>query len=287
MIEYERHWQLSDFVRSMTTRIDRNGTAYAQEVASRLGSPVRGHDTATEQALLDSLNHRVEDVLTHYEPPSTRRRGDSLVFRHIYTAHDTPEARDAATDPTTMLLTALLAAEVETRGPLRLSRIQSAQLAAHYECIGAALVASGLTAHAILAFRGASSLHGQHGDVEEQDRCGLAIARVRRRAHPPGPRRLPGWAADLLCGYGYRPFRLLLWIALLLVLFTFGLRASSDISLTTALHMSLINFLNPIGTGDLPEVHRPGQVLLTIESYIGIVSTSVFFALLVRLWFRL
>ncbi|WP_330249950.1 hypothetical protein OG874_27140 [Nocardia sp. NBC_00565] len=285
MTEYEGQLGLSDFVRSMTTRIDRHGEAYAAEVTEFREEPHTGQDDSAERELLDSFNIHVENVVAHYNPPETRRRGDSLVFAHIYVAVGRSADEDEGVRRT--LLTALLAAEVELRGPLRLSPTQNMHLAGIYERIGTDLTAHGLPAHAVLSLRRAASLHGQNEDVDAQDRCGLAMARARRQARSPAWRRIPGWAADLLCGYGYRPFRLLPWIALLLVTFTIGLRASAEVSITTAFHICLVNFLNPIGLGDLDRVHQIGRGLLIIESYVGIISTSVFFALLVRRWFRL
>jgi hypothetical protein len=191
---------------------------------------------------------------------------------------------------------ALLAAEVELRGPLRLSRTQNIRLADTYEQLGHRLLSAELPGqkaktflpgHAAMALLRASGLHALNEDIDAQDRCGLALARARRTATYPAWRRSTGWASDLLCGYGYRPFQLLGWIAAQLLLFTVVLWLTTPIPITTSLHMCLINFLNPLGLGDLEEVGRAGRPLLIIEAYAGSVSTSVFFALLVRRWFRL
>lgn len=288
MTDYEGQAALSAYVRTMTIRIDRHADAYAHEVADYFTRIQTGAERPDEQPLLDSFNAHVEKIVADYDPTEIGQRGDSLVFAHIYATTDQHVVDDDELRRTPIeSLTALLAAEVEFRGPRKLSRTQNMQLAENYEWLGHNLAETGLPGHAALAFLRAAGMHALNEDVDAQDRCGLALARARRQATYPPWRRSVGWASDLLCGYGYRPFRLLGWIAGLLVVFTFALYEVSDLTLTTSLHYCLLNFLNPVGLGDLDKIGTPGRVLLVTEAYAGIVSSSVFFALLVRRWFRL
>lgn len=272
--------QPGDFVRSKTRLIQRHSDAYLKE----LGDP-----PADEADQLEEFNHRVEVFLAEYVPPATKRAGDSLVFGRLYDAADPDELQELSrTLVRTRTLTALFAAEVEFRGPLSLSRTQSVLLAAVYEDLGAQLRALQLPAHAALAYRQAYRLHSVDENARGQDRCGLQLSRARTRAKHPRWRRLPGLASDALCGYGYRPFLLLTWIALELVLFVAVLVLTSrDLAIGRAIHLGLLNFLNPMGFGDIEDASNAGKVTLVIEAYAGLLSSSVFFALLVRRLFRL
>lgn len=51
--------------------------------------------------------------------------------------------------------------------------------------------------------------------------------------------------------------------------------------------MGVTGFLNPPGPGDTQDLHGAVRVLFVIEAWTGAVSMSVFFALLVRKWFRM
>ncbi|MFG1797400.1 hypothetical protein [Nocardia sp. NPDC049149] len=288
MTDHETPEPRSEFVESTATRIVRRAAKYA-EADYRIVH--RRNGTPGEQALLDSLNVDVEAVLGRYDPPSTRRRGDSLVFTHLYAeAKDTvppSPALDEDGHAVVNVIAALLAAEVESRGPLRLSRTQNTLLAQVYEQLGAQLRELGLPAHAVLAYRRAASLHRLNEDMDAVDRCGLWQARARCQATPPGWRRIGPQLSDLLCGYGYKPFRLLGWIAVQLALFSVALLLFEHGSVGDTLYMSMTSYLNPMGLGDTADLAEGGRALLATESWVGTVSLSVFFALLVRRWFRL
>ncbi|WP_067695324.1 hypothetical protein [Nocardia jejuensis] len=278
----------SPFVAAMSTRIERHADAYAEEVGTFLDQPHRLRRTVTERGLLDTFTRHVESVVATYDPPGVRRVGDSLVFGHLYTAVlNRSEAGTEPSVPVATLLAALVAAEVEFRGPLRLSRTQSRQLAETYERLGRRLVAAGLPAHAVLAYQRAMGLYRTEDDTDAEDGCGLALAKARRLAQPSALLRVAGLFPDLVCGYGYRPFRMLWWIALQLVVFVVIIALVSDEHLTTTIYKVLVNYLNPLGPGDTTDLRTGGRTFYVIECYLGSVTTSVFFALLVRRWFRL
>ncbi|MFE9323341.1 hypothetical protein ACIHDR_26995 [Nocardia sp. NPDC052278] len=280
MTEYAGLSQLSPVVNSMTMLIDRHADRYAGEITEYFQQA----DGGSEQPLLDSLNTHVETLELDYDPVKISQPGDSLVFSHIYSAAQEP-VTDA--DGRLRALTALLAAEVEFRGPRRLSRTQNIRIAEIYEHLGRALIAAELPQHAVLAFKRAVGLHRVEEDFEAQDRCGHALAQARCRAVYPVWKRIPHWTLEVLCGYGFRPFRLLCWIAAVLLIGTVVLWATDGQPILTALHMCLINYLNPLGLGDLEDIRGSGRTLLIIEAYAGLVLNSLFFALLVRRWFRI
>ncbi|WP_433732343.1 hypothetical protein ACQP0C_08895 [Nocardia sp. CA-129566] len=289
MTEYAGLAQLPHAIMSITTLIDRHADRYyAEEVAEHFDRTRPESERPSEEFLLDLFNDHVEKLLDYEEAKKIPQRRDSLVFAHIYTAAERPTADgDDSEHPPIAVLTALLAAEFEFRGPRRLSRIQNMRLAETYEDLGRSLIASDLPEHAALAFKRAVGLHRLEEDFDAQDRCGLALAQARCRSISPTWRRIPYWTLEVLCGYGFRPFRLLFWIAAILLIGTVVLRLTDSLPIATTLHMCLINYLNPLGRGDLDDVKGAGRTLLIVEAYCGLVFNSLFFALLVRRWFRI
>lgn len=289
MSEYADDQEFSPFVASMTTRIVRHATKYAEQVADLLATPATVRSPEAENELLDEFNLHVEAIVAKYVPPGSRRRGDSLVFRHLYAPVTTAQPTDEPAGEGVPLtyLTALLAADVEFRGPLRLSRTQRYLLARVYERLGGCLRGAELPAHAALAFSRALNLHRDNEDDDAEDRCGLAKARAETAALRPRRRRVGRWISEWSCGYGYRPFRLLAWMTAQLAVFTVAITLATHESLGDSAYLCLTNYLNPAGLDDARALGGAAQVLLISEAYAGIVSVSVFFALLVRRWFRI
>ncbi|MGW2662572.1 hypothetical protein ACWCW7_16530 [Nocardia tengchongensis] len=284
----ERSAPSSPFVADMSMRIERHADAYSESVAEFLWQPHGLRRRATEQPLLDLFTRHTEAVVATYDPPGIRRAGDSLVFGHIYApAFEQPGDPDRPVVPVSRLIAALIAAEVEFRGPLRLSRTQNRLLAEAYERLGRPLVQAGLPAHAALAYRRAGSLYRIDEDTDAEDRCGLALARARRLAQPVVWRRIGGLVPDLTCGYGYRPFRMLWFVVLQLLVFTAAVALRAEQPLAVTVYQVLMNYLNPLGVGDTDHLRVGGRAVFVTEAYAGAVTMSVFFALLVRRWFRL
>lgn len=277
--------KLSDFVASKSNLIRRHAAVFAAEIAEFQRNIGRRDDSD----LIDDLHHHVEQVLLTYTPPSTNRAGDSLVFAHLYDDAEATSSTAGAELTRSTILSALLAAEVEFRGPLRLSHTQNSLLADVYENLGTRLLRARLPAHAAFAFDQAAHLYSVNEDVRGQDRCGLAQARARTLAANSLITRVLGRTSDTLCGYGYRPFRLLVWLAVEILGFSLAVvaTAKTGVSVADCLYLGTVSFLNPLGLGDVAEVGATTKVVLAVESYAGIVSTSVFFALLVRKLFRL
>ncbi|WP_157120900.1 hypothetical protein [Nocardia miyunensis] len=270
--------EVSAFVTSVSTRIDRRAADYASMI-------VKGE--ITESELLDWLTRyagTLQNNLSDHIVQLPSGQSGNLLFEDMYTAalRSTPEKPDE--DTLHKRLAALVAAEAEFRGPLRLGERQSVHLAEIYERLG--LLFAGLPLLATLACQRASMLYRITEDIDAQDRCGLALAKARTRAAHGWPRAI-GLFSDVLCGYGYRPFRLLGWVLVQLVLFTaIGLWVAGAPAGNTV-YMCVTCFLNPIGPGDLQDLDDAARPLFAVESWAGTVSMSVFFALLVRKWFRM
>lgn len=264
----------SDYVESTIIRVIRRSDRYLEDVNDVLG---RGALRAKEGALLDKFERSTAVVLDRY-PPVTRLP-NNLMFAQLYDAQ-----RDAPADERRRAtITALMAAEVESRGPLRQTRAQNAQLAETFKRVGTACEADGLLLHAALAFERASDLYLLLNQHVKRDQCLFAKERCRHHAAEPGWGRAVAAVSSALCGYGYRPYRLLLWVLAQLLAFCVVIALVAHQAVSESIYMALGNYLNPLDTNDLP---HPARVLLVIESYTGYVSLSVFFALLVRRWFR-
>ncbi|MFI5720335.1 hypothetical protein [Nocardia sp. NPDC051750] len=276
--------QIPPAVRSMIDLIGRQSAHYALRL-DELGTVQADGKPLTERSLLANFHQRVEQVVVEYEKSNVPPRGDALVFEQVH--RPSPEDPDILHGPAATIRK-LLALEVEFRGPRRLSGTQNMYLAELYEVIGGVLKESGLPAHAALAYKRATYCFDVAEDVTAQDRCRLARARAKRQATIPRWRRIPGFVSDMLCGYGFKPFQLLAWIAVQLVLFTglYWILQGDELtghSLADAARVCFTNYLNPMGVDNL---NARTQVLLLVESWTGIIFLSVLFALLVRRWFR-
>jgi hypothetical protein len=270
----------SDFVRSITVAIKRRAAAYVEMLD---GSRLEGRLPTEEQQLLDQFEKYAADVLDRYVPPGPRRR-DSLVFSDLYSA----EVSSSEEHRRYSLIVALLAAEAEVSGPLRLTQTQNTRLAQILERLGEGFIADNLPLHAALAFDRAAGLYLQLQDGRRRDRCLLAQARARHRARQRGWTKALETISAVLCGYGYQPHRLLGWIAFQLAFFNIALIFTSNRnSLLDNIYACLINYLNPLGIGDTKDMPRGALILFAVQGYMGAASLAIFFALLVRRWFRI
>jgi hypothetical protein len=270
--------ELSEFVVSISTSITRRADRYVEMVEERRSL---GTLPETEPELLDRFERYAADVLDRYVPPGPRTR-ESLVFAHLYSAaiSAAPEAAERTA------IAALLAAEAESRGPLRLTPAQTTRLALILERLGRRLLDARLPLHAALALTRASALYLQVENQRARDRCELLGLRARHGARDRGWLKALEKVSDLVCGYGYEPYRLLGWVLVQLAAFSAVIIVGYRTSVGEGLYICLVNYLNPLGLGDSREL-RSGAWLLVAESYAGLVSMSVFFALVVRRWFRL
>jgi hypothetical protein len=272
--------ELSEFVGSITTAITRRADKYVDDLDE---AELNGTLRAKEQLFLSTFERYAADILDNYLPPGPRRR-ESLVFAHLYAAED----RSSPEERRRQLVTALLAGEVEFRGPLRLTQAQNVRLATLFEHFGVRFMQDGLPSHAALSFDRAATLFLHVGDHSARERCLFAQAHARHRARPRGWLKAMEFLSGVLCGYGHQPYRLLGWVVFQLAAFSIALTLITKGSVVDTVYMCLINYLNPLGLGDtkgVPHAHA-AWALFVVESYAGSVSLSVFFALLVRRWFR-
>lgn len=275
--------EISPLVASVSARIGRHATAYVEYLDQQ---PQPGRMGPEE------LSGRVEAVLDEYAPPTARHeRSGTLAFPHLYAAGRNPAGEKEVRRVPSAVIAALIAAEVEYRGPSRLNSRQNTLLAEEYERVGAHLAQAGLHTHVALAYRRAMALYRVNDDNESEDRCGLLLARAETRALPAGLRRWAGFGADMLCGHGYRPSWLLGWMIAQITVFT-GIAMTlpfegPDHNAGDMVYLGLMSFLSPPGLNDTGDLPTTGRTLFVIEGWAGVISMSVFFALLVRKWFRM
>jgi hypothetical protein len=281
--------QPSDFVSTVKTAIYRRVDHYIELVDPFIEkahkTPHAGSLPAEEVKLLARFEHYAVDILDRHPPPGPRDR-ESLVFADLYQARDNQEPDEASPeDRHRVLLIALMAAEVESRGPLRLTHAQNSRLARIFERIGAACGEERLPLHAALAFERAAAIYLVLSENSARDRCLHAKARYTQKATKRGFKKAMLAISWILCGYGYKPYLLLLWVMIELVVFTTLVAFTvHDATLWDRILLSFTNYLDPQGAEKATEL---GKALLVIESYVSAVSLSVFFALLVHRWFRI
>jgi hypothetical protein len=257
----------SAFVGPVTAAIIRRVDRYLEAVEkARAERNLR----AAEKDLLEKFESYTADVLDRYVPSGPRSR-ESLAFAQLY------EERGS-------VLVTLMAAEVESRGPFRLTQSQNGRLARIFERVGAECEREGLLRHAALAYERAAAIYLLLSDNLARDRCLYMKTRYRHKADRPGLAKVMLAISWTLCGYGYRPYLLLLWVGIQIVLFTIGVIVFTPGSIWSGVYISLTNYLNPTGADGQPGI---AQILLVAESYVSTVSLSVFFALLVHRWFRI
>jgi hypothetical protein len=271
--------------RSLETPVTRRANQHADTVDSWLRSGRRNR-RESDAALLNDLERCTLEVLGRYYVPAGRRDGQNLLYWRVYDAFWNPSATEKPDARLRSLLAALLAADVEFRGPLRLTRTQHGELARVFEEIGNRCRSLGLLEHAVFAFDRAANIHLQLTDNPARDRCLLSRTRARHATLPLGPIRVRSTLSWLLTGHGYRPFRLLIWMLVQLVGFTVALVLITREPTWQTVYMGVTNYLNPVGVQDLVPPSGEGYGLLMVESYVGWGFMTIFFALLVQRWFR-
>ncbi|MFI9534134.1 hypothetical protein ACIG56_12900 [Nocardia fusca] len=279
--------------------ITEHAQAYAHEVDTFRDEP-HTRRQELEQRSLEKLHDMASLALECYDPPGARRIRNNLVLADIYfeagavldvasmsEQPDPHEPRKPRPEVPAEYFAALLAAEVEFHGPVRLNYTEKSLLADLYERVGEWMLKYELFTHSAFAYKRAAIVHYQNEETAAQERCELASARARRAALPVGLRNLGMPSADLLGGFGYLPFRMLGWILAQLVLFTLlFVFVSGERSAATMVHAVIINFFSPLGLGDTSELSGAERLVLVIESFAGTLSVLVFVVLLARRFLR-
>lgn len=252
------------------------------EEAARLGD-VREQETQLLEALDGYLPELVESFDVDVPPPRERAGRLALVGEYYAWRRTTGtvEARRRA------LILSYLATETECQGAFRLGSAHLVKVAAHYDAMGAEFFALKLYVHAATCYQKAADYYMVLSDHARRDKCLLRQHQARHRARPYNLVRALETASEITCGYGYRPFLLLGWMGGVLAVFCLLVWMFGGIGFGTAVEGSFINFLNPLGLGDVNGFGVAAKTLFIIESYVGIAAMQVFFVLLVRFLFHM
>jgi hypothetical protein len=236
-----------------------------------------------EEDLLERLDSYLPSLVYAFDNqvPPPRERGGSLALEKEYfewrkTSGDSDARRQA-------VIRSYLATETERRGQFQLSHTQNARIAAHLDAMGHEFLELDMPGHAALAYQNAADLYLPLHQNSKRERSLLYWRRALHRTRQSGLRRRWETFYDAICGYGYRPFRMLGWMVATLAFFSLAVWVAGPAGFGRSVHGCLINFLNPLAFSDLDSTFGGfAKALLVVESYTGSISMAIFFALLVR-----
>lgn len=252
-----------------------------QERASRRVS----HREFDERTILIDYERRQLGAQRNFVNAAASARPGILVLAEFYD-------RTAPFDqPHAELIATMLAAGAEANGRVWLNSVEGRAIAEALERTGKDLVTAGLPRFAEAAFDQAANIHGRFKNSRAEDRCEYLKSSAHRRTYPWwNPMRLMWTLSWALFGYGYKPMRLLIWIAATIagfIAYLLHLPRDPQASSGDAFYMAIQNFVNPMGLGDAKFVSAKWEPVLEIETYIGDILRNIFFVLLIRRWFRL
>lgn len=184
------------------------------------------------------------------------------------------------------LLKAFMAAEVELRIEPRMTIEQRKKLGTIFCQIGERFRSRNWQGHARFCFSRGAQLFGDLRLYRLEDDCWYNEAKAAM-SQLDGISRLKAWSLYLFAGFGYRPYRLLYFCLLTVVIFALAYAALEPTwPLFQCVAVSSMNYLTALGYGDIKEATRVTQSVVVLQGFLSLVLNSTLFALLVRRWFR-
>jgi len=243
--------------------------------------------TSAEQDALDEFDRVEIGALRSFVTATATTRPGLLLLEEFYeptSGH--PRIKQSFSD----LIATMLAARAEVNGRVLLNRTEGAHIAASLERTGKELLSAGLPRFAEQAFGQAADIHARFRDAQGEDRCRYFRLNARRRTYPWWhPIRFALSLSQWSVGYGYRPMRLLIWIAVAIAGFSvylLHLPRNPGVTRSDALFVTLQNFVNPMGLGDAKAISSKWEAPLALETYTADILRNALFILLIRKWFR-
>lgn len=287
--------EVPEFARPLAAQIEHHMVELSDGLLA--AGTVRAALRDAERASLGNFENVLALALGSYRPtPPTSRGIGRLVFQPLYdkvrVANATyVEGKSSRRAYLCSVMAALMAAETEALGPLRLTRVQTGKLAWVLTEVGDALKRLGILTYAAEAYDRAARLHLDNDDNTRRDQCLRLKAAAQHKALPYGGKRFVQMLNDVLFGYGFAPYRVLGWMVAQLmvastILVALPRHTHPNPGFQGTLYIGLQDFVNPMGLGDTAGLSHWALTVLVIESYLGLMSSSVFFALLLRKWFR-
>lgn len=263
--------------------------SHANSIAEDLERGQRSKRTKwpEQDALIEYARIEVGAQRSFMRATSSARLGTLVLDEFYEPTSRSPRFKQPYAD----LIATMLAARAEANGRAYLNDIEGTHIAAALERTGKELLSAGFPGFAEQAFDQAACIHARFRDKQSEDRCQYLRLEAHRRTYPQWhPMRFAWGVSRWLIGYGYKPMRMLVWIAVVITGFAvYLLQLPRDPGATRgdALFVTLQNFVNPVGLGSAKSMSRTWEAPLEVESYTGDVLRNVFFVLLIRRWFRL
>ena len=238
-----------------------------------------------EAAVLSTYQQCQVRLLHRFAGAASAARSGTLVLQEFYERSVTFDERHAA------LIATILAARAEASGRYLLNSVDGEIIAGALEQAGRELLSARLPLFAEVAFDEAANVHAKLKNPRAEDRCEYLKSGAHRRTYPWwNPMRLIWTMSAALFGYGYKPMRLLIWIAATIagfVIYLQHLPRENGATSGDAFFMAIQNFVNPMGLGDATQISKSWEPVLEVETYTGDILRNIFFVLLIRRWFRL
>lgn len=184
------------------------------------------------------------------------------------------------------LLKAFMAAEVELRIEPRMTIEQRKKLGTIFRQIGEGFIPHNWHGHARFCFSRGAQLFGDLRLHRLEDDCWYHEAKAAM-SQSDGWGYVKAWPLFLFAGFGYRPYRLLYFCLLTVMMFAFVYVALEPAwPFFQCVSISSMNYLTAVGYGDIKEAKHLTQSVVMLQGFLSLVLNSTLFALLVRRWFR-
>jgi hypothetical protein len=142
--------------------------------------------------------------------------------------------------------------------------------------------------HAIACYSQAQRGFRKTGAFDEEREAEYRLRLSTWRAQRSVLRLITGFWSGLLFGFGFRPYRVLWAIVVVILLFGLAYRkliATHDTG--SALFISAYAYFGMLGKGDIINDAALLRLLTVVESFVAVVLNSTLVALLAKRWFRL
>lgn len=199
---------------------------------------------------------------------------------------DNKTLNSLSTEKLPMLLKAFMASEIELRVEPRMTIEQRKKLGTIFRQIGEGFISHHWYSHARFCFSRGAHLFGDLRLSRFEDDCWYSEAKAAM-SQSDGWGRVKAWPLFVFAGFGYRPYRLLYFCLLTVVIFALTYSTLEPAwPLLQCISVSSMNYLTALGYGDIREGTYLTQGVVILQGFISLVLNTTLFALLVRRWFR-
>jgi hypothetical protein len=273
--------------------------AESLELSRRLDQPGQAASHAdkaafAEEVLLGEFDRVRRGAMRSFVKASALAPPGTLVLQKFYEfePESTPESAPAPSPDQLYadMIAAMLASCVEANGRVWIDPAEAAFIASALERTGKDLLAAGFPRFAGRAFWEAADIHARFKNSRAEHRGKYLHFDAHRRTYRwRHPMRWVWELSRALFGYGYKPARLAMLIAVVIAAFALWILSLPRNPGTTggdALFVALQNFASPLGLSDAKSVSPRGEIPLELETSTSDVLRTALLVLLIRRWFR-